>query len=451
MKIIRINSIIVHLLVSYTIFMFTLVLFGSGLERLESYLVSCFAALLSVTYISHKFYKLYQINLLNIALVGIFIKLLIGFMFWQFYLWPDYFSQNSIIVFDHFEYLQTPKYMKRIAEYRIKNGIYSIPVQEALFLGKYFFITYIMSNLYLSGNFNLLDLSIQNTLFSIYTAIVICLIGMKFDLNRKHIKTIFIISLFQPFSLISSMVWRDFVGQFFVIFGFYILICSFNNKIIKVSTTIVVASFSMALLRTVYIFIPVMLYCLKHLKSGLMSVWQNFVLIAILSGLIFVILRTQLINFLVAGYAYYFSSLINPKFYLNLPLDYTKALVGPFPWVNWFAFDDNSIFLISNYLQAVYILVILYFTARYYRYSNIDIKLYIAFLFFILLSMGIVTEHVHTEYFSFAAALLVPISVKYFSIGRFLKVYGIVFIGFLMLNIIYVGLGINGAGLHTLL
>ena len=451
MKIIKSNNILIHLFTSYVIFIFVLILFGDGLDRVESYSVSCFAAFLSITYLSYKFYKLYQINLLNIIIIGMFIKLLIGFMFWQFYLWPEYFNQNSIIVFDHFEYLQTPSSMEKIAKYRIENGFFSIPLQQFLYQGKYFFINYIMSNLYLSGNFNLLDLSVQNTLFSIYTAILISLIGVKFDLNIKQIRNIFVISFFQPFSLISSMMWRDVTGQFFFMLGFYLFINSFNSKIMKISASLVLASLTMALLRTVYIFIPFFLYFVRYVKSGMLSTKQNIILIVLLIVLFFVTSRMQLLEFLSAGYSYYFSALTNINSFLLLPLTYFQVLIGPFPWTNWLEFSDNTIFFPTNYLQAIYVITILYFTIKYYKYSASNIKIYIVLTFFLLLNMATITSDIHTEYFTFAVGLLLPISAKYFSTGRFIMVYGIVFIGFLILNIIYVFLGVNGAGLHAIL
>jgi hypothetical protein len=195
-----------------------------------------------------------------VAIVGFSVKLLIGYIFWEFYMWPDYFSnQNSTIVFDHYEYLYTHNSMEKIAEYRINNGFFTIPPLEFILAqGKYFFINYIMSNLYMSGNFNLLDFSVQNTLFSFYTAIIISLIAMSFGTTKKQTKVIFIISLFQPFSFISVMIWRDVVGQFFAMFGVYLLLLSFNYRMIKIFAMLVISSLSMALLRSVYIFIPVL-------------------------------------------------------------------------------------------------------------------------------------------------------------------------------------------------
>lgn len=442
-----INNFLTHLFVSYMIFLLLLSLVGGELGRGESYLVALFAALSSVIYLSHQYYRCFKINILLITLVGVFVKLSIGYIFWQFYVWPEYFlNLSSSMKFDHYEYLITTRAMEAIAQYRIDNGYFSVPLGLVLVQGKYFFINYVMSNLFISGNSNLLDISIQNTLFSIYTAIMISLISIKFGLNRSQIKTIFIISLFQPFSFISIMMWRDVVGQFFVIFGFYLVLTSFNSKTIKAISILITASLSMALLRSVYIFMPTLLYTVRYLKAGI-SAKQSYIFFFLIAIVSIVFARTNLMGFLGDGYSSYFRDAINIKFILYMPLDYLRALVGPFPWLNWLQFDDNTIFLISHYLQAVYVLSTLFFTIKYYKSSGSNFKLYCVLFFFILLTMSLATDDIHPNYFTFSVALLLPISAKYLTVGRFLSSYVVIFMGFILLNVLFLSLGFHGAGL----
>jgi hypothetical protein len=51
--------------------------------------------------------------------------------------------------------------------------------------------------------------------------------------------------------------------------------------------------------------------------------------------------------------------------------------------------------------------------------------------------MSLVTRDIHSEYFTFAAALLLPISAKYLTIKRFILIYCVVFLGFVLFNVIY--------------
>ena len=443
------NILLFHLFVSYVLFISLLILIGSGLGRLESYLAVLFSATLSILYLAYKFNRLFEINIMISAIVGFSVKLLIGYMFWEFYMWPDYFSsQNTSIAFDHYEYLYTHNNIEKIAEYRIDNGFFTIlPIEYLLEQGKYLFINYILSNLYMSGNSNLLDFSVQNTLFSFYTAVIISLIAMGFGTTKSQTKVVFIISLFQPFSFISTMIWRDVVGQFFVMFGVYLLLLSFNSRMIKSIVILATSSLSMALLRSVYVFIPVLLYALMYFKGGMASFKRSSIFLALIVLVAFAIYETNLIVFVETGYSSYLSNVNIITLILSLPIDYVRSLIGPFPWINWFEFNDNTIFLLGNYLQAVYVLVIIYFTAKYYKSCASDFKFYIVLFCFILLTMSLVISDTHSEYFTFAAALMLPISAKYLTIRRFIFSYYMVFTGFIMLNIIYVSLGLHGAGL----
>ena len=78
-----------------------------------------------------------------------------------------------------------------------------------------------MSNIYLSGSFNPLDLAVQNSLFSIFTALIIAHIVKSEGGSSKQIKLALLLGLFQPFSSISTVIWRDVVGQFFIALGGY--------------------------------------------------------------------------------------------------------------------------------------------------------------------------------------------------------------------------------------
>tara|TARA_B110000211_G_scaffold225474_1_gene277756 strand:+ start:2130 stop:3155 length:1026 start_codon:yes stop_codon:yes gene_type:complete len=337
--------------------------------------------------------------------------------------------------------------MERIADYRIINGFFSVPLGQVVFQGKYFFINYVMSNLFMSGNVNLLDFSIQSALFSFYTAIIISLIGIQLGCTKRQAKLIFIIALFQPFSFNSAMIWRDVVGQFFVFMGVYLILLSSEAKIMKAIILLFISALLMAVLRTAYIFIPFFLYSVRYLREGISSVKTSITFLTLSVLGLFVISSTNLTAFVGAGYSSYLAEAANLKFILLLPIDFLRAVIGPFPWINWFEFTDNTIFLISNYFQAVYIVVILFFTVRYYKLYNNDFKFYLILLCFIFLTMSVTGREIHSNYFSFAIALLLPISIRYLSIKRFVVSYIVVFYGFIVLNIIYLSLGFHGSSL----
>jgi hypothetical protein len=433
------KNIIPSFLISYMLFISPLVMVGDSLQRLESYLIAILAATIALLFLSYEFKRVYGINIVLITIFGFFFKLLAGFLFWQYYMWPDYFSNEfSDISWSHYEYLYTQTSMEKLANHRIEEGFFSVPPLDfALGQGKYIFINYIMSNLYLSGNINILDFSVQNSLFACYSASMTALVSTLFGLTKKQVKIIFIIALFQPFSLITSTLSRDIFGQFFFLFGTYLFLSSLTKSPRKALIGIIFSSISMALLRSVYIAIPPFLFIVKQVKSGLFSVRKTLTIVFMLLLILIVLSRTSLISFLNTGYSSYLD-VMSLKFIIAMPLDYVRAIIGPFPWINWFEFSDNTILFLSNYLQAVYVVTIIYLTTRYYKTSDSDFKFFMVFIFFILLTMSLAPGDIHNEYYSFAACLMLPISAKYLSIKKFVLNYFMVFCSFILLNVIYI-------------
>ena len=444
MKKYKYNSILLHLFISYIFFVFSLVLSGDELNRIESYSLLFLISSMSILYLSFQFHILFGVNILLIGIFGFYTKLLIGYMFWQFYMWPDYFSDlSSDIIFDHREYLFFAKNAKLIAEYRIDHGFFSfnkdfLDSTSILYQNKYIFLNYIISNLFMSGNFNLLDFSIQNSLFSVYSSIIISLIGLKLECTKKQAKIIFIIALFQPFSFISVMLWRDVVGQFFVFFGVYLLLQLNEAKFIKSTIMLLFSSISMGCLRTVYIFVPIFIYFVSYFRLGMNDLKKNVHFLIFLAFSLFVILQPSFISFLKIGYLYYFEQIDVLNTILSLPIKILRLLIGPFPWIHWFNFNDSHIFLISNYLQAVYVIVITFFTAVYYKLYKNNFKFNLVLLCLIFLFMSSINIEINNSYFSFCIALLLPISAEYISLKKFSIHYFLFFSGYIILNIIYI-------------
>ena len=115
------KNIIPSFLISYILFISPLVMVGDNLQRLESYLITILAATIALLFLSYEFKRVYGINIVLITIFGFFFKLLVGFLFWQYYMWPDYFSNEfSDISFSHYEYLYTQNSMEKLANHRIE-------------------------------------------------------------------------------------------------------------------------------------------------------------------------------------------------------------------------------------------------------------------------------------------------------------------------------------------
>ena len=135
-----------HLIVSYVIFVGQVIILGSQMGRLESFILGCSSAFVAFAYLCFQFRFLFDVKIVLLSIFGFVLKLLVGYAFWELYMWPNYFSsQFSQMQFDHYEYLLTPRGMDNIAQYRLENGFFSLPVEDLALQTKYFFINYIMS------------------------------------------------------------------------------------------------------------------------------------------------------------------------------------------------------------------------------------------------------------------------------------------------------------------
>lgn len=145
---------LLRILLSYiTFILLTIVLNRNNHDRLTSFLFVNLAAMIGLYVLSFRSKQYVGFNLMRIIFIGYFIKLFIGYLFWEFYMFPDYFTNSgSNFKFNHLEYLFTEWLMKDIALERISAGFfYFSPLMLNI---KHLPIHYLMSNLYLSGSFN---------------------------------------------------------------------------------------------------------------------------------------------------------------------------------------------------------------------------------------------------------------------------------------------------------
>lgn len=438
------------ILLNYLFFIFLVIILNADANRLNSYLFTIFSTTIALIFLSTGSNKKFGLNIFWIALFGFTFKIFIGYLFWQYYIFPDYFANsNSQFQFNHHEYLMTYKWMQQLAEYRIDHGFLSFPI-ERLF-DKHIFIHYIMSNLYLSGTFNPLDISVQNAYFSILSAYVVLLIGQHFSMNKTQLRWIFIIAVFQPFSMISSVIWRDVVGQFFIVIGIYLTILATKSNTRSAITLIIIASISMLLQRFVYLLFPLLVYLsysLFRMNVKNLAFKLPFVLIAILYINSFFSLSEKVSES-------YVSSISSVNLWLFLPINLLRVLFGPFPWTNWFRFSDETIFLIADYFQAVVNIVLFYYALKILWKQNfnqffkerINIPLFF-FILFLFTSLG--TTGIHSSYLSTATIILPLIIAPYEVLKTKMKssfVY--VFILFIILNITSIVAGLTGLGLFS--
>jgi hypothetical protein len=418
---------------------------------MTSFLIVNFSAIAALIVLGLNQKREFGFHVMRIILIGYVMKIIVGYLFWEYYMFPHYFSDPiSHFAFAHKEYLITESWMKDIARERIAEGLFYIP--PIILIIKHFALHYWMSNLYLSGSFNPFDIAVQNSLYSIYTAVLILAISKYLGATAKQMKYTLIIAVYQPFSMISSIIWRDVVGQFFVALGGYLTLLSVNKKVHVAIILLLIASFSMLMQRTLYFFFPTLAYV------GYMMIKSKnklaLVFLPILIGaVIFVNNQLQLTEDLNTGYGMNLTSI---NLWIFLPVNIFKIFMGPFPWIQWFKFTDNTIFQIADYFQSVISISIVILCIKVFvKKRHLIMKKYpgtllllILFIPFIFAALG--TEDIHQAYMTTAVIFLIPLLLLFFTYSSFNLMNLVVFMFFIFSNILFLSLGLYGAGVKDL-
>jgi hypothetical protein len=438
------KNIISRIILSYLIFITFIYLFNqNNTNRFLSFLIVLVAGIFSIFILSYKMKSFYGFNIQNYLLFGFLLKLLIGFLFWQFYIFPNYFwDSSSFFHFQHEEYLLTESWMRDIAEDRIKNGFFYLSPQ-LLFI-EHFEIHFLMSNMYLSGSFNPFDLSVQNSLFSIYTAFVILNITSYFGANSIQLRNSLLIALFQPFSIVSSIIWRDVFGQFFVSLGGLLMIKCLNKKFITVLILILLASLSMLIQRKIYFFFPLsalLIYIILKKKDKLILFFIPLIIFFIYTIDKYLILSDNL-------FENYGASIFSSNLWIFLPFNIFRIFLGPFPWIQWFNFDDASIFQIVDYFQSVVtitLLILVFYNIKNKKIKFNSIILLYLFTLFVFATLG--TVEIHQVYMSTGVIFLIPLAINtnFFTL-KYIRLNFFIFCIFIFLNILFLSLGLNKMG-----
>lgn len=416
-------------------------------NRLTSFLLVNLSALFALVVLSFRLNHKIGFNLLKIILIGYLIKLLIGYLFWEFYQFPDYFSNpSSIFKFNHREFLLTEVWMKDMAKERISEGFFYLSQQTLN--TKHYQIHYLMSNLYLSGSFNPFDIAVQNDLFSIYTSIIVLAISKHLGATSRQMKYALIIAIFQPFSMISSTIFRDIVGQFFVALGGYLTLLSINRKTHIAILLLLIASFSMLIQRYLYFFFPTLCYtAYMIIKSK--NKYQLLYLPFIIGPIIYLNNQFSLSDDLSS----YGENLTVNNLWIYLPLNLLRIFIGAFPWNQWLLFNDNTIFQIAEYFQSVITisLVILcikgFMQKRFLSFQRNSTSLFLIILFIPFVFGALGTVDIHQGYMTTGAIFLIPPVISVIPLSKFIRLNLFILLLFLYFNAIFISSGLSGTGI----
>lgn len=440
------NGLFTTLLLGHGTVILLMLMFDYDLSRLQSLLSVSFAAfcglmVIFVLYLRNTFGST-AILILSSAFV---LKVLVGVLNSLYFFDADYFTNS--LGFDYFfDYAWMENYMLIAAGYWRDNGFSLLPNTITDNNKNVYLLTYNALLYYLGGE-NYLNIAPWNALHSMYVAIIVGALALKAGATRVQARFALALAAFQPFGFISNIMWRDSVGQFWLILGLYLIIISNEKKYLWVITFPVACFFAWSQ-RQPYLFaiLVVSAYLL------LSSIFQEKLKI-----------RTKIaIGVLLITCLWFLPDLISLAFSLHksygdtyfdfvpllFPLRVIRALAGPFPWFQIFMGVNGVEFMLPNFFQAVYNLTLLILVAplavRMWKESRrIEPCMLFALLIYL---MAVQAVGVHIDYTAIGIVLLIPLACQ-LPRAKWLRTFVVCFYGFLFANIFYWMTGLAGSGI----
>jgi hypothetical protein len=200
--------------------------------------------------------------------------------------------------------------------------------------------------------------------------------------------------------------------------------------------------------RDIYFFFPVLAYTAYIIVQS-----KNKYLLLILPVLFGVILYMNFVFELSEGLtASYGSNLTVNALGLFLPVNIIRIFIGPFPWTQWFKFNDSTIFQFADYFQSVvsialFALTILAFSHKRImdaKHYNGALLLFLLFIPFVFAALG--TIDVHQPYMTTGILFLIPVLLFSYPPKKYLSWSFFIFLGFLCANLIWIVSGFSGLG-----
>lgn len=403
---------------------------GSAIVTLITTYIS---ALLAISFL---FFHLRRTGVISahLALVGVIIfsiKVFIGIAHYLLFMDSEYFSSNSPVFayLNDFEWLNLM--MLRISEHWIDFGFGTFPLdfvvqeQKNVLLLPYFSLLY-----YLGGNEHFLNVTVVNSFHNILVAAVVANFAASIA-PKKVVAATFLICLMQPFGLLSSIMWRDSAGQFFLVVG-AILIAQSKGGLLEIGK-LMLAVILMGLLRNIYILVGVVSVAIKQMQTLFGNRAGSRYQVALIACFVLGVLY-YIFPIVISYYTYTLSG--EGGFTLSYTLSigplvkkFLIGLIGPFPWTQIFDSDTQGReFLLQDILQAVFNLTVL--SLFFWGLINKKIRLNgqpnltIIALVFMIMGLGLLS-YGHIPYVTVATVLLLPL-IPGLTIFRFFRLYFII-------------------------
>ncbi|MEN9635909.1 MAG: hypothetical protein RL077_4313 [Verrucomicrobiota bacterium] len=365
-----------------------------------------------------------------------------------FYIQPDYFDGNA--EFSYFwDYMWLDQSLTFVADTWHVGGLFS-PIgadywQENKNAG---LLAFMSLSYYFTGNYPL-SIVPWNVLFTIYSAVLISDITKKLGGGGREVSLAIWIAALFPFSFIGSLMWRDTTGQFLIVLGAYLIVLT-RFRLIYWLLLVPAGAFLAYLHREPYLMVFIAAPA-AFVLNEVRKTKYAFALAPIIGVLLLVsipmVLRGvsfSLFRYTEAGGGA-IDQMLSPARLIGLPFRCIRAILGPFPWTQYFKQVDGYAYQPFDYLQSVLNLAMLMCAVpiawRLWKMKHeFEICTLLALLFFL---MGVLSGGVHTSYISVGLILLIPM-LTHVGAVHFRKILTASLLFFVVANIIVVGFGFSG-------
>lgn len=441
---VALKGLMLPLMAGHGTMLFLMTLFGHDLPRLQSLLSVSFAALCGLVLIFVLYARRAFGNKAILILLAAFLaKEVLGVVHSLSFFDANYFANDS-----NFEYLPDFVWMedkmKFASGYWRQNGLSPLPLPFYDQNKNPFLLAYNGLLYYLSGD-NYVNISPWNALHSLYVALIVGALALEAGASRVQARFALAIAAFQPFGFISNIMWRDSIGQFWMLLGLYLLFATREKKYLWV-VTLPIAAFLAWSQRQPYIFVVLAVAVYLSVASIFQEKLKLRTKIAI--ACLLVSSAILLPKFFQLGFARYESGGQLSLSPLLLPFRAVRAIAGPFPWHQIFMDVAGAAFMPADFAQAVYNLTLIVLAApvalkMWREKRRIDPCLLAAACLF---AMGVQATGVHIGYVSIGIVLLLPVVCQLPS-ARWFRTLAGCFYGFLFANILYGMSGLTGGGI----
>lgn len=420
---------------------------GDELPRSQSLLVVSAASVVGLSLV-YEFYlrKALGVSSVPIILSAFILKTGVGILHYCYFLQPDYFAG-----FGDYSYLWDYQWMHEVmryaADYWRLNGLSALPEEYYLSNMNPFLYGYIALLYYLGGGANHLNIAPWNALHSVYVAILISALALRIGADKRQARIALILAAFQPFGFISSLMWRDSIGQFMLVFG-YVLLTACQPIVVIWAVALAISCYLAWSVRQPYLIVMLATGVYLYATNTRLSK-ARVIMGTILVTIIAVITTAGGASILLdAAFSRFWDNQLHLFSPITFFVRFIRGLGGPFPWYQVFMGVNGAEYMPADFFQALYnlavfIQVIPLAIRSFNKEKRIDATMLLAVLLFL---SGIQATGVHMSYVSIGTVFLLPIACQA-EPRKWAPTFFALFSLALTANLLYWSLGLTGGNI----